>query len=208
MTVDNFRVLFGYNICVLTQRQKQIYDFLGAFNAKQGFSPTIKEIQRHFRLSSSATVHEHLNKLEKKGYLDKKRGLARAIQPKNPGQTLVNIPLLGTIAAGQPIEAIQERETIAVPKNRIPRSANVYALRVAGDSMINEGVKDGDTILIKRQNTAENGDKVVALLNGQNATLKTFFREKNHIRLQPANENYPPIIIGPTEQLTPQGILI
>src|SRR3989344_5573314 len=129
---------------------------------------------------------------------DKKRGLARAIQPKNPGQTLVNIPLLGTIAAGQPIEAIQERETIAVPKNRIPRSANVYALRVAGDSMINEGVKDGDTILIKRQNTAENGDKVVALLNGQNATLKTFFREKNHIRLQPANENYPPIIIGPT----------
>ena len=208
MTVDNFRALFGYNICVLTQRQKQIYDFLGAFNAKQGFSPTIKEIQRHFRLSSSATVHEHLNKLEKKGYLDKKRGLARAIQPKNPGQTLVNIPLLGTIAAGQPIEAIQERETIAVPKNRIPRSANVYALRVAGDSMINEGVKDGDTILIKRQNTAENGDKVVALLNGQNATLKTFFREKNHIRLQPANENYPPIIIGPTEQLTLQGILI
>jgi len=99
LTVDNFRVLFGYNICVLTQRQKQIYDFLGAFNAKQGFSPTIKEIQRHFRLSSSATVHEHLNKLEKKGYLDKKRGLARAIQPKNPGQTLVNIPLLGTIAA-------------------------------------------------------------------------------------------------------------
>ena len=108
---------------------------------------------------------------------------------------MVKIPFWGIIAAGEPIEVIENRETIAIPKSRIPKSSEVYALRVQGDSMIDEGVNDGDTILINKQNTAENGDKVVALLNGNEATLKTFYREKGQIRLQPANKNYKPIII-------------
>src|SRR3989338_1605784 len=182
----------------LTPKQKKIFDFITGYQLGNGFSPTHKEVGKRFHLVVS-TIHEHLSALEKKGYIKKEYGHARTIETTNPNNSgMVKIPLLGTIAAGQPIEAIQENETIAVPKNKIP-SGNVFALKVLGNSMIDENINDGDTILIKKQNTAENGEKVVALLNRNEATLKTFYKEKGQIRLQPANKNYQPFIIKPDQ---------
>ena len=139
-----------------------------------------------------STAHFHVKKLEQLGYINKEDNKPRAINIYRNEQ-MVSVPLLGIIAAGEPIEAIENRETIAVPKSKIPRDADVYALRVSGNSMIDENINDGDVVLIKNQQTAENGDKVVALINDNEATLKTFYREKGQIRLQPANKNYQPI---------------
>jgi SOS regulatory protein LexA len=121
---------------------------------------------------------------------------------------MVKIPLLGTIAAGQPIEAIQDKEMIAVPKSKIPRSAEVYALRVVGNSMVDENINDGDIILVRRQETAENGQKVVALIDNYEATLKKYYRERGHIRLQPANKNMEPIILRNGRDFAIQGIVL
>src|SRR3990167_9321602 len=131
----------------LTPKQKQIYDFIKIYSDKKGFSPIHEEIAQKFKLAVS-TIHEHLSALEKKGYVKKEHGHARTIEATNPNKNsgLVKIPLLGIIAAGQPIEAIQENETIAVPKNKIPNNGNVYALRVIGNSMVDEDINDGDTI--------------------------------------------------------------
>ena len=194
---------------MLTKKQKKILEYVDKQISKKGIAPTHREIAVKFRLSSVATVHEHLQALQKKGYLNKHRGQARGMEPRIHIDKLVYIPLLGTIAAGEPIEVIERsRETIAIPKSRLPSSSEVYALRVQGDSMIDEGVNDGDTILINRQNTAENGDRVVALVNGNEATLKTFYKEKGQIRLQPANKNYKPIIIKSGQQFALQGVLL
>jgi len=161
-------------------------------------------------LSSVATVHQHIKALKEKGFLNKIENQPRSIELNNKKKKLglITIPLLGTIAAGQPIEAIQERETIAVPKNKLPRSREIYALRVVGNSMINERINEGDIILVKQQNTAENGQKVVALIDNCEATLKKFYREKGQIRLQPANKNIEPIIIKKGREIAIQGIVI
>ena len=121
---------------------------------------------------------------------------------------MVRIPLLGTIAAGEPIEAIQDRETIAIPKSKIPPSSEVYALRVVGNSMIDENINDGDVVLVRQQKTAENGQKVVALIDNHEATLKKFYREKGHIRLQPANKNMEAIILRSGRDISIQGIVL
>ena len=192
---------------MLTKRQKEVLDFVKSYSKKNGYSPSLPEIQKKLKFASVSTAHFHISKLQNTGYITKQNGKARGIEASDM-RTMIRIPLLGTIAAGLPIEAIEDRETIAIPKSRLPKSGEIYALRVQGDSMIDENINDGDTILINKQNTAENGDKVVALLNGNEATLKTFYREKGQIRLQPANKNYRPIIIRSGQQFALQGILL
>jgi len=192
---------------MLTKRPKEVLDFVKSYSKKNGYSPSLQEIQRQLKLASVSTAHFHISRLQKAGYITRQNGKARSIEASSMG-AMVKIPLLGVIAAGEPIEVMESRETIVIPKNRLPRSGEVYALRVQGDSMIDEGVNDGDAILVKKQNVAENGDKVVALLNGNEATLKTFYKEKGRIRLQPANKNYGPIIIKGGQEFALQGILL
>lgn len=188
----------------LTPKQKHILDFIVKYADKKGFSPTQTEIQKHLRLSSVATVHEHLSALEKKGYIKKEHGQARAIETINQhGNTgLIKIPLLGTIAAGQPIEAVEVPEEIEIPKSDLPKPGNFFALKVAGDSMIGEGIFDSNTIIVREQSTAENGDMVVALLPDNKVTLKKFYKEKDKFRLQPANPKLKPMYVT---DLTIQG---
>jgi len=190
----------------LTKKQKLILDFVRSFSKKKGYSPTHEEIGKKFKLSVSS-VNQYLTTLKEKGHIQKNKGHARSIELIG-SESMIKIPLLGTIAAGAPIEAIQEKEMIAVPKSKIPSSSGVYALRVVGNSMIDENINDGDIVLVKQQDTAENGQKVVALINNNEATLKKFYKEKYHIRLQPANKNIEPIIIKRDKEISIQGILI
>ena len=192
---------------MLTKRQKQILDYIKKYIKEQGYAPTLEETARRFKLSSVATVHEHIEALKEKGALKKIENQPRSIElnnkKKNPG--LIAVPLLGTIAAGEPIEAIENKETIEVPKSQLSKSGEHFALRVSGDSMIDEGIFDGDTVIIRKQPDAENGETIVALLNGDEVTLKKIFKEKGGFRLQPANPNIKPIF---TKELTIQGKII
>ena len=179
---------------MLTKRQKQILDFINEKLSKKGIAPTLEEIARHFRLASLATVHEHLQALQKKGYLNRQPRQARAMEPKKTSRGLIEIPIRGTIAAGQPIEAIEAiDETITLPKYEISTPSHHYALRVQGNSMINEGIFDGDIVVIKEQKTADDGQTVVAIIDENEATLKKLYREKGRVRLQPANQIMLPI---------------
>ncbi len=191
----------------ITKRQKQILDYINGFSKKREYSPSHEEIKKHFRLRAVSGIHQIVQALKDKGYLSKQKNQPRSIEIKRP-EKLVKIPLLGTIAAGQPIEAVLNPESIAVPKSTLPSSGNIYALRVAGNSMIDENINDGDMILVKQQNIAENGQKVVALINNNEATLKKFYKERGRIRLQPANKNFAPIIVKNNRDISIQGILI
>jgi len=192
---------------MLTYRQKQVKDFVEKTILRKSVVPSEREIAKHFHIAPS-TVHEHLKEIEERGYLNRNPGKRRGISiRKNEG--LIKIPLLGTIAAGEPIHVFEaHKETIAVPKSKIPSSSEVYALRVVGNSMIDENINNGDTVLIKKQDVAENGDRVVALLNRNEATLKTFYKENGRVRLQPANKNYQPIIVKNWQELALQGVLL
>ena len=192
---------------MLTKRQKQVFDFITSYRKKRGYSPSLEEIQKHFKLASVSTAHFHVKRLQDLGLLEKQYNKPRSIDIYE-NEAMVNIPLLGLIAAGQPIEAIQNKETIAVPQNRLPRSGEFYALRVIGNSMIDENINDGDVILVKQQSVAENGQKVVALIDNYEATLKKFYKERGHIRLQPANKTIEPIIIKKDRGIAIQGIVI
>lgn len=195
-------------MATLTKRQKQIYDYTKSYINKRGLSPTLEEIKKHFRLSSLSTIHEHIGVLVDKGFIVKDDNSARSISLVEKAAKFVKIPLLGTIAAGQPIEAIQDKETIAVPQNKLPRSGEFYALRVVGDSMVDENINDGDVVLVKHQETADNGQKVVALIDNQEATLKKFYKERGQIRLQPANKNMEPLIFRNGRDIAIQGIVL
>jgi DNA adenine methylase len=178
---------------MLTKRQKQILDYIKRYLKKNGYAPTLKEIRRHFKLSSISGVHQHIETLRNKGYLEKERNKPRAIDAIKR-EEIVKIPIIGTIAAGQPIEAIENHtEIIAVTKNEIGKLGNHYALRVQGDSMVNDGIFDGDIVVIRKQETADDGQTVVAIIDGNEATLKRIYREKRRIRLQPANQFMLPI---------------
>ena len=190
----------------LKPKQKQILDYVKKYLKKKGYSPTQEEIATHFKLAKS-TVNEHIKKLQEDSYLEKTHYKARAISVSNTDE-LINIPLLGFISAGQQIEMFeQQNESIAVPKLKIKTSANYFALRVKGDSMIEKNIDNGDIVLIKKQNIANNGQDVVALIDNSDTTLKTFFREKNGIRLQPANKNMQPIIIEKDRDFAIQGVV-
>ena len=192
---------------MLTKRQKQTLDFIKSFKKKKGYAPSLEEIRKHLRLASVSTAHHHIKALERIGYLKKEENQPRAIDIYEREQ-MIKIPLLGTIAAGQPIEAIQNKEMIAIPKSKIPSSSEVFALRVVGNSMIDENINDGDIVLVKHQTTAESGQKVVALIDNHEVTLKKFYKEKRHIRLQPANKNMEPIIIRKGRDISIQGIIL
>ncbi|MBU1036738.1 transcriptional repressor LexA [Patescibacteria group bacterium] len=192
---------------MLTKRQKQVLDFISSYHKKKGYAPSLEEICRKFKLASVSTAHFHVKKLQDLGFLEKQYNKPRSIALYE-NEKMVNIPLLGLIAAGQPIEAIQNKETIAVPQNKLPRSGEFYALRVLGNSMIYENINDGDIVLVKQQSIAENGQKVVALIDNAEATLKKFYKERGYIRLQPANKTIEPIIIKRGKELTIQGIVI
>lgn len=192
---------------MLTKRQKQVLDYITSFRKKRGYSPALEEIQRHFKLASVSTAHFHIKKLYDLGLLEKKHNKPRSIDIYE-NEKMVNIPLLGLIAAGQPIEATQNKETIAVPQNKLSRSGEFYALRVLGNSMVDENINDGDIVLVKQQSVAENGQKVVALINNYEATLKKIYKERGYIRLQPANKTIEPIIIEKNREIAIQGIVI
>lgn len=192
---------------MLTKRQKQVLDFIRAFKQNRGFSPSLEEIERYLRLSSVSTAHYHVKSLEDQGYLKKTENTPRSIEVFED-ELMVQIPILGRISAGQPILAIQDREIIAVPKSKIPSSSEIYALRVVGNSMVDENINDGDVILVRRQETAENGQKVVALIDNHDATLKKFYKERTYIRLQPANKTMEPLIFRNGRDISIQGVVV
>jgi len=178
---------------MLTKRQKQVLDYIKKYITKHGYAPSLEEIKRHLRLTSVSTAHYHVQALKNMGYLQKEDNQPRALSPKENAQSL-EIPIVGTIAAGQPIEAIElPEETIHLSRNEISKSGNYYALRVSGNSMIEEGIFDGDIVVIKKQETADNGQTVVAIIDDNQATLKKLYREKNRFRLQPSNPDLFPI---------------
>jgi repressor LexA len=178
----------------LTRRQREIYDFVCAFIEERGYSPSLEEIGARFELSSVATVHKHVNQLVAKGWLRKSWNRARSLEPAGEeGAPQVTLPLLGVVAAGEPIEPIEVEERIAVPAELVRRPDACFALRVRGDSMIDEQIRDGDTVVVERSAEARDGDTVVAVLRGEEATLKRFQRRGPTVRLIPANARMKPI---------------
>jgi repressor LexA len=180
---------------MLTKRQKEFVDYLDGYIIKQGYAPTFEEIGRHFGLSSLATIHKHLTNLEKKGLIRRKWNRSRALEivPRERRVSALELPLLGRVAAGAPIEALEHPDTIAVPEELVGRG-ETFVLRVRGSSMIKEGILDGDYIVVESRAQADNGDTVVALVQGD-ATVKRFYREKaGMVRLQPANDQMKPIL--------------
>jgi repressor LexA len=195
----------------ITARQRQVYEFIGRYLATKGQPPTIAEIGKHFQMSSSASVHSILSTLEREGLIKRIPNVSRGIElAKLPGQENTvddyEIPLLGLVAAGQPIEAILSHETVSAPKSMIGRG-RMFALRVRGDSMIEENIQDNDIIIVSSQETAENGQMVVALIDGNYATVKKFYREPDFIRLEPANPQFKPIFIKTPGRLQLQGVV-
>lgn len=177
---------------MLTKKQKLVLDFVKRYQQKKDYSPSLEEIQQHFKLASVSTAHFHIKQLQKKGLLVKKDGQPRTISAIKE-KTTVEIPVLGNIAAGEPIEAIETLgETISIPRSDIKMPLQHYALRVKGDSMIEDGIFDGDIVLIHSQKTADNGQTIVAIIDNNQATLKKIYQEKNKVRLQPANKNLKP----------------
>jgi repressor LexA len=194
----------------LTKRQKEILDFLEGFLDEHGYPPSFEEIARHFGYTSLATVHEHLENLRQKGYIRKSYNASRSIElvPTNRAVTALELPLLGQVAAGVPIEAITDQETVAVPEEMVSRGGQHYVLRVRGNSMIDEQIRDGDFVIVNSRNTAQNGEVVVALVDGDSATVKKFYREADgRIRLQPANPSMPPMYF-PAVDVAVQGVVV
>jgi repressor LexA len=191
----------------LTKRQKEILEYLKEHIRRMGYAPSIMEIGKQFKLSSPATVHKHLSHLEEKGQIRRQHNLSRSIElteePKSARP--MEYPLLGSIVAGQPIEAVENREMISM----FPDSGgkDVFVLRVNGNSMIDDHIRDGDYVIVEKRESAENGETVVALLENESATLKRFYREKKHVRLQPANAEMEPIIVKEGE-FTIQGVVV
>lgn len=186
----------------LTRRQKDVLDFIKKYSAEHGFPPAIREICEGVGLSSSATAFVHVRNLQDAGYLKKTNNKFRTIELlvdnefDSKKDDVIKVPLLGKITAGSPITAIEQpNEFFDLPSNIVPENAEVFTLHVSGNSMINKGIYDGDYVIIKRQNTAENGEVVVAMTEENEATLKTFYKEKKYIRLQPENDSMEPIIL-------------
>ncbi len=192
----------------LTKRQREILDYLNEFIQQHGYAPSLEEIGRRFGLSSLATVHKHLTNLQDKGFIKRAWNRSRSVEllPTRAGGRTLELPLLGYVAAGAPIEAISTAETFAVPDNLVGK-LDTYVLRVRGDSMIDEQIRDGDYVIIEDRKNAENGEMVIALLGGAEVTLKKFYRENGHIRLQPANPAMQPLVID-ADHVQVQGVVV
>ena len=178
----------------LTKRQKEVYQYLKEHIQTMGYAPSIMEICAKFNLSSPATVHKHLSHIEKKGFIRREQNLSRAIElVEEETAALPEFQLLGHIMAGKPIEVIEAREMMSLIPD--PSGKDIFVLKVKGQSMIDDHIQDGDYVIVERRDRAENGETVVALLDNESATLKRFYREQDHIRLQPANEAMQPILV-------------
>jgi repressor LexA len=182
---------------MLTPKQKLILDFIEQFIDENDYAPSYREIAKHFGFSSVATVAEHIENLRLKGYLTNPDNGYRSLRVTNvdiepgSGSFAAAVPLLGSIRAGRPIEAVRTNETLEIPRDMMGK--NVFALKVRGDSMMEDGILDGDFVIVEPCHNPKNGDIVVALINKDEVTLKRFYREKDYIRLQPANKKYQPI---------------
>ena len=186
------------NEALLTTRQKQILAYIKDMLRTKGYPPSVREIGTAVGLRSSSTVHSHLTKLEEIGFLRRDPTKPRAIEVLGEAswrqENFVSVPLVGRVAAGQPILAVENiEETYPLPTSLIGNHEDVFMLTVQGESMINAGILNGDFVLVRRQKTANNNDIVVALLNDEEATVKRFFKEKDRIRLQPENDSMSPI---------------
>jgi repressor LexA len=195
-------------IMTLTKRQKEILDYISEYSDSRGYAPTLREICGRFALSSVATAHKHLAHLIDKGFLSRTPHVSRSLTPVGNGGKAVaeEVPLLGFIAAGRPIEAVGQNETISIPEDMLGKD-NTYVLKVKGNSMIDEQIRDGDFVIVEERSTAQNGETVVALLNGEDTTLKKFYREGEQVRLQPANPEMEPIYVNERD-ITVQGVVI
>jgi repressor LexA len=219
---ENVRQIFGCQskiysgqihegeVMPITAKQRRIFEFIKRYIESNQEAPTIAEIGRQFQMRSSASVHAVLTALEREGLIKRIPNVSRGIeivqQKEGGGDEDNDIPLLGTVAAGQPIEAILSHDTIAVPKDW-QGHGRTFALRVRGESMIDENIQDGDIIIVSSQKTAENGQVVVALIDGNYATVKKFYRESEFIRLEPANPQFKPIFIKTPERIQIQGVV-
>lgn len=195
----------------LTRRQREILDYITEYIDDRGYAPSFEEIAERFHFQSLATVHEHLTNLERKGFIRRTPNESRAIEIVPPrGQTgATELPLLGLVAAGEPIETVGDAtDTIAVPDTLLPRRGRSYVLKVRGRSMIDEQIKDGDFIVVHERAQAENGETVVALVGGDSATVKRYYREPGGwIRLQPANAEMSPIRVNERDVIV-QGVVL
>jgi repressor LexA len=188
----------------LTKRQKEILDFIRNYRETSGISPTQREIREHFELSSFGTVQKHLKRLEEKGALSREWNRSRGISPSEPKATSREVPLLGAVAAGHPIEPCPVEETIEVPASLLGRGEH-FVLRVRGDSMVDDGIRDGDYVIVSKRSGAQNGQTVVALVRGE-ATLKRYYAEGSRVRLQPANATMKPLTVDARDVLV-QGVV-
>ena len=186
----------------LTERQTEILNFIKEFIVSNGYPPTVREIGKALGLSSPATIHSHLNNLAAKGFIKKDSSKNRALELlveneyENKAEDVVEVPLLGKVTAGSPIEAIERpNEFFSLPAFLVPKQKEVFTLDVSGESMINAGIFDGDIVIVQKQNTARNGDIVVAMTVDNEVTLKTYYKENGYFRLQPENDKLEPIIL-------------
>lgn len=187
----------------LTNKQEIILTNIKKFMAEKGYAPTIRELCKICNLNSTATMFVHLKNLTKKGYINQSESKFRTIELNVPNEyaikdeEVVSVPLLGKVAAGNPIEAIENpNEYFSLPKEFVPKNHDVFTLEVNGESMINVGIFDGDIVIVKKQSNANNGEIVVAMTDENEVTLKRFYKESDHIRLQPENDFLEPIILN------------
>ena len=193
----------------LTRRQHQVLDVIRRFIDENGYSPSLEEIGGRLDLSSVATVHKHVSHLVQKGYVRRAWNQNRSIEIVEQAEAAgaVSLRMAGTIAAGVPFEAVETDETIAVPSDMVRDAASSFVLRVRGDSMIDEQIRDGDFVVVERRETARDGETVVALIEGSEATLKRFMRDGSRVRLVPANSSMQPIVV-PADRLEVQGVVV
>lgn len=192
----------------LTKRQREILDYLQEFIQQHGYAPSLEEIGRRFSLSSLATVHKHLSNLQEKGFIRRSWNRSRSVEllSARTGHRALELPLLGFVAAGVPIEAVPSSETIAVPEALVGKR-ETYVLRVRGDSMIDEQIRDGDYVIVEDRRTVDNGEMVIALVGGTDVTLKKLYLEHGRVRLQPANPAVTPLVLDPS-QVQVQGVVV
>ena len=194
----------------LTKRQREILSYLTTYTDQNGYAPSFEEIAGTFSYSSLATVHEHLSNLQRKGYIKRSYNESRAIEilPTEATPHAVELPVLGSVAAGMPIEALAHGETMTVPDAFVRRTGSHYVLRVRGNSMIDEQIRDGDFVVVNERRNADNGEMVIAMVEGTSATVKKYYRERDgRIRLQPANDAMQPIFVHEND-ISIQGIVV
>ncbi len=201
----------------LTKRQQEILDYIREYLQENHYPPSIRDIAAHFSLASAGGVHKHLNNLKKKGIITFENNISRSIHiiddsdsapvSDTPTSGLIELPLMGKVAAGLPIQHFLENETIEIPESMLRKPGETYALQVQGDSMIEDCICDGDLVVVEHRNYADNGDMVIAMINHSEATLKKFYREGNKIRLQPSNHMMDPIYVDP-QKLSIHGIVV